>query len=474
MFPIRRRWPILTGLFALIVYIANHYHIAGLEHLKLKPNSQASAGSLRRIPSLDAGPGEYPSSAHDVYGHVGPGHSASYTGTTTAAEQPAVADVRWPGALSESERFALLGNKELQQRLSGSSQTPATSSTRGVPSVAPIPVPVDFAHMPAELPSTSNALPKSLSVKGGEQFVTVKPSAAPPAAKKSTPFQAGVSNIGSPANGRVRIASFNVESLGPAKLAKPHVMTLLVSMLRQYDVIALQEIRSTRDDILPMLVERLNQSGRQYDYMIGPRVGREAFEQFGFIFDTQRLETDRYRLYTVDDPSDLIAHEPLVAWFRCKRPAEKDAFTFSLVNVRVDPKNAGAERAIIPDIVTAVERDGRNEDDWIMLGDFSGDTAGLAFMQRSGVRFAVQDIPTEISGTRMLDSVFFSQHATTEYSGRAGALDFLRKYNLTIEQAQEVSNHMPVWAEFYDVEGGLAGAIAPGLSPSASQPQGVF
>lgn len=468
MFPIRRRWPVLTGLFALIVYIANHYHIAGLEHLKLKPNSQASAGSLRRIPSLDAPPNGYPSSAHDVYGHQGPGRAASYGGSPIGAELPAVADVRWPGALSESERFALLGSNALQQIIEDSKEITAPPSVGGVPGVAPIPVPVDFSHIPANLPSTAGPS-SSPAPQIGERFVTVNPSAAaptiPPAAKKPPPFQAGVSSAGAPVNGRIRIASFNVESLGPAKLAKPHVMTLLVSMLRQYDVIALQEIRSTRDDILPMLVERLNQSGRQYDYMIGPRVGRDAFEQFGFIFDKQRLETDRYRLYTVDDPSDLIAHEPLVAWFRCTRPSEQDAFTFSLVNVRVDPKNAGPERAIIPDIVTAVERDGRNEDDWIMLGDFSGDTAGLAFMQRSGVRFAVQDIPTEISGTRMLDSVFFSQHATTEYSGRAGALDFLRKYNLTIEQAQEVSNHMPVWAEFYDVEGGSAGAIAPGLSP---------
>ena len=41
-------------------------------------------------------------------------------------------------------------------------------------------------------------------------------------------------------------------------------------------------------------------------------------EQFAFIFDTQRVETDRFQLYTIDDPEDLVTREPLVAWFRVK------------------------------------------------------------------------------------------------------------------------------------------------------------
>ncbi len=508
MFPIRRRWPILTGLVALVAYLANHYHIAGLEHLKLKPNPAAQADTQSRLPSL-SGSDNYASSAHDVYGHQGPGRITSY-GASPYAAPPAPSEVvRWPEGLSESERFALLGERSLQDRLSVAAPTATRSTTAGsttpssesttLPGIAPIPVPPEFASLkPATgaLPSTGAA--SAQNPPPGDKFVAIQPSAPTIEAARrnfnqpsvlpgtglddSNPFSVprtigggtSASGLGAPGLGRIRVASFNVESLGPAKLDKPHVMMLLVSILRQYDIVALQQIRSSRDDILPMLVERLNQSGRRYDYIIGPRVGREDFEQFGYIFDTDRLVTDRYRLYTVDDPADLIAYEPLVAWFRCKQPPVSSAFTFSLVNVRVDSKNAAAERAILPDLVDAVLRDGREEDDWIMLGDIRGDTAGLAFMERSGVRFAVRDIPTEVSGMRMLDSIFFSKHATSEYSGRAGAYDFLRKYNLTLEQAQEVSNHLPVWAEFYQVEGGTAAGVAPGILPSEPSSPDVF
>ncbi|GAB5402935.1 MAG: hypothetical protein Aurels2KO_11660 [Aureliella sp.] len=498
MFPIRRRWPILTGLVALVAYLANHYHIAGLEHLKLKPNQASQTPSESRLPSLGSGD-NYASSAHDVYGHQGPGRITSYGNSPFAVTEAQPEAVRWPEGLSESERFALLGEQALQDSLA--SKTPTTTAPTGEPQlltgITPIPVPPEYANLrPAtgNLPSTAGE--RTSLPPPGDRFVAIQPTAPPGTAAQSNSNQpreseraarpnsfsaprtigsgASAPGLGAPGIGRIRVASFNVESLGPAKLDKPHVMMMLVSILRQYDVVALQQIRSSRDDILPMLVERLNQSGRRYDYIIGPRVGREAFEQFGYIFDTDRLVTDRYRLYTVDDPADLIAYEPLVAWFRCKQPPESTAFTFSLVNVRIDDKNAATERAILPDLVDAVMRDGREEDDWIMLGDIRGDTAGLAFMQRSGVRFAVRDIPTEVSGMRMLDSIFFSKHATSEYSGRAGAYDFLRKYNLTLEQAQEVSNHLPVWAEFYQVEGGTAAGVAPGILPSEPNSSDVF
>ena len=155
---------------------------------------------------------------------------------------------------------------------------------------------------------------------------------------------------------RVRIASFNVHALGPTKLAKPHVSETLIRILRQYDVVALQSIQSSRDDILPILTERLNQSGRRYDYLIGPRVGnQESREQFAFVFDTNRIETDRFQLYTIEDPENLVIYDPLVAWFRCKEPPPERAFTFSIVNVHLVATELNDERQLLPSIIQAVE-----------------------------------------------------------------------------------------------------------------------
>ena len=41
----------------------------------------------------------------------------------------------------------------------------------------------------------------------------------------------------------------------------------------------------------------------------------------------------------------------------------------------------------------------------------------------------------------------FQLSSTCEYAGRSGVFDFMRKYNLTLDQAMQVSDHLPVWAE---------------------------
>ena len=51
------------------------------------------------------------------------------------------------------------------------------------------------------------------------------------------------------------------------------------------------------------------------------------------------------------------------------------------------------------------------------------------------------------------DNIVFDSLATVEFTGRSGVVDFLRALNLTVEQAREISDHLPVWAEFSVYEG---------------------
>jgi deoxyribonuclease-1-like protein len=44
--------------------------------------------------------------------------------------------------------------------------------------------------------------------------------------------------------GGVRIASFNIQVFGEKKLANPRVRSLLADIVRRFDVVAIQEIRS--------------------------------------------------------------------------------------------------------------------------------------------------------------------------------------------------------------------------------------
>jgi hypothetical protein len=258
----------------------------------------------------------------------------------------------------------------------------------------------------------------------------------------------------------LRIASFNMQAFGESKLKKSAVMEIISRMMRQFDVIALQHIQSRQQNILPELIDKINLSDRRYDYCIGPQVGEPANQQqFAFIFDTDRIETDRQQLYTVDDPQGLIVYEPLVGWFRSRQAAADQAFTFSLVNLRIDPINQNQEIKLLSDLVRSIRQDGRLEDDVILAGDFGCSDRELSVLQNAGMLFALEGTPTTVTGEAMLDNIVFPARATNEFSGKAGVVDFLRQLNLSIDQAFQVSSHMPVWAEFFAVEGGSPGYI---------------
>jgi deoxyribonuclease-1-like protein len=258
----------------------------------------------------------------------------------------------------------------------------------------------------------------------------------------------------------IRIASFNLHLFGQHKAENPFVIETVAKILRQYDVIALQEICTKQQDLLPLLIERINQSDRQFDYVIGPRVGRtENKEQFAFIFDTTTLETDRTQLYSVDDPEDLLSREPLVGWFRSKAISTEHAFTFTLVNVHLDSDLTDKEIHILPELVRSIHTDGRKEDDILIIGDVGASDSRMRFVRSAGMNFALEGVPTTSHGNAMMDNIIMPIKATDEFTGRAGVFDFLRNYNLSIEQAQQVSDHLPIWAEFTAYEGGQPGRV---------------
>jgi endonuclease/exonuclease/phosphatase family metal-dependent hydrolase len=260
----------------------------------------------------------------------------------------------------------------------------------------------------------------------------------------------------------LRIASFNIQVFGETKAAKPHVMDILARIVRRFDIVAIQEVRSSSQDIVPRLVDLANQTGRQYDYVIGQRVGRTSSkEQYAFIFDRGSVEVDRDQLYTVDDPDDLLHREPFVAWFRTRGPTPDEAFTFSLVNVHTDPDEVELELQALDDVFHAVRADGRGEDDVILLGDLNTSHRRLGELGAiSGITWALSSIPTNTRGTEEFDNLVFHGQATSEFTGRAGVFDFMREFNMTLDAALEVSDHMPVWAEFSIYEGGEPGRVA--------------
>ena len=265
-----------------------------------------------------------------------------------------------------------------------------------------------------------------------------------------------------PASGAIRVASFNIQVFGSAKLNKPRVTNVLAEIVRRFDVVAIQEIRATTDDLLPRFVDLVNSTGRHYDLVIGPRLGRTVSkEQYAFVYDTATIEVDRQALYTIKDPDNLLHRPPLVGWFRVRGLPTDQAFTFSLVNVHVDPDETRTELDALADAFRAVRDDGRGEDDVILLGDLNVDDHHL---RRLGgvpeIISVISGVPTNTRGDKLYDNILFGRLATSEFTGRGGVFDMIREFNLTIDEALEVSDHMPIWAEFSAYEGGQSGRVA--------------
>jgi deoxyribonuclease-1-like protein len=268
----------------------------------------------------------------------------------------------------------------------------------------------------------------------------------------------------------VRLASFNIQVFGRTKLDKPEVMQVLAETVRKFDLVAIQEVRSTTDDILPRFVEMINSTGRHYDFVIGPRLGRtNSKEQYAFVFDTQTIEVDRSSIYTVDDRDNLFQRPPLVSSFRVRGPPPDQAFTFTLIDIHTEPDEAEAEINALAQVYRAVRNDGRGEDDIILMGDLNADEKKFGLLkQLPNISWVISGVPTNTRGSKTYDNIIFDRAATVEYTGRAGVFDIMREYNLTLNQALEVSDHFPIWAEFSSYEGGTPGRLA-GRSEAAPQ-----
>jgi len=260
----------------------------------------------------------------------------------------------------------------------------------------------------------------------------------------------------------IRVASFNIQVFGENKLARPEVTRVLAQIVRHFDVVAVQEIRAKSQDVLPRFLELVNAEGAHYDYVIGPRLGRTSSkEQYAFIYDAAGIECDRESVYTVDDPDDLLHREPLVAGFRVRGPPATEAFTFTLIDIHTDPDETRAELNVLDDVFRAVRDDGRGEDDVILLGDLNADDHHLGELGQVGyLTWAISGVATNTRGTKLYDNILFDTRATTEYTGRSGVVDLLREFNLSMQQALAVSDHLPIWAEFTAREDGRPRSIA--------------
>ncbi len=253
----------------------------------------------------------------------------------------------------------------------------------------------------------------------------------------------------------LRIGSWALSGFGPSKLANDECRINLIRVLRKFDVIALQQITAAERDLIPRLVDEINEGGRSYDFVLGDPGGPpERSEQLAILFNVDRVRIDRRQTYTVADPQNQMTYDPLVAWFRAAEPSGQTAWTFSLVNVRINLSRAPAEVALLPGIFSSVRLDGRGEDDVVMAGLFQADDSYLIKrVMGEEIAASVRSTTTDIFHRHQTSNLLVDRHRTSEFIGRGGPVDFVRLFNLNLDQAESVSSHLPVFGEFTATEG---------------------
>ena len=249
----------------------------------------------------------------------------------------------------------------------------------------------------------------------------------------------------------LRIASFNLEVFGPSKGTDEEVLDYMARIISRYDIVAVQEIRDKNMVGLPNLedrLENLKDIGTDYDYITGPRLGSEHYkEQYAYIYRTGTVE--QVDSYTLPDPEDTFFREPFIARFQ----ATQTDFDFVLLNIHVDPDEAETE---VPAMHQAIRdaRDHYNDTDVIALGDFNADCDYYDENSRNTLEqrytWTIPDhADTTVSDTDCAyDRIILTDGIMDEYTGQSGVFRFGEHFGLSQDEADEVSDHYPVWADF--------------------------
>ena len=166
---------------------------------------------------------------------------------------------------------------------------------------------------------------------------------------------------------RIQIATFNAGPLDEVKFSSDVILSHLAAVIRNFDLVALQDIRVHDPGKLDLITNKLSQRGRHYEYVVSPgqMPNQESFN--AFLFDRASLEVDRDHVFTLTDPSGRLRARPLSALFRVRGPAKDQAFTFVAVNAHINPSEREAELDLLPDVLETVRKNYPEEDDLILL-----------------------------------------------------------------------------------------------------------
>jgi deoxyribonuclease-1-like protein len=95
------------------------------------------------------------------------------------------------------------------------------------------------------------------------------------------------------------------------------------------------------------------------------------------------------------------------------------------------------------------------EDDCILMGDLNIAPNKMSKLQSiGGVLPLINNLPTNVRETEIYDNILIEPQGNQEYTGRSGVLSMKEMFQIETKDALRLSDHNPVWAEFWIEERG--------------------
>ncbi|XP_068003031.1 deoxyribonuclease-1-like [Melanerpes formicivorus] len=256
----------------------------------------------------------------------------------------------------------------------------------------------------------------------------------------------------------LKISAFNIKVFGDAKMSNQTIANIIVSILSEYDIALVQEVRDSDLSAVKNLMEKLNSaSPYPYDYLVSIPLGRSSYkEQYLFVYRSDVVSV--LESYYYDDGcepcgTDIFSREPFIVKFSSPTTQVEE---FVLVPLHAEPSNAAKEIDALYDVYTDVI------DKWatnniILLGDFNADCSYVTSAQWPSIRLrslsdCVWLIPdsadTTVADTTdcAYDRIVACGTALLQevVPGSATVNDFQKTFQLQNKDALAVSDHFPV------------------------------
>ncbi|KAM4695851.1 deoxyribonuclease-1-like [Rhinophrynus dorsalis] len=258
-----------------------------------------------------------------------------------------------------------------------------------------------------------------------------------------------------------KIASFNIQRFGISKVDDPIVLGLLIKILRQYELVSIQEVMSSDDTAIIRLVQELNSAtGFHYNVLISDHLGRSSYrEKYAYIYREDILKPTQW--YHYDDGcencgTDTFIREPFVARFSSLTTELKD---FALVSIHTSPDYAVREVDALYDVWEDAKQRLLMEDILIM-GDYNADCSYVSTKHWPMIRLRHENSLQWLIGDEADTTVSTNTNCAYDrlvvggaglqsavIAATAKAFNFQVEYGLTYEETKAVSDHYPVEVE---------------------------